>query len=157
VRTVGEQAPERGQVAGQHHRPGRHRLGEHDAEALATGVRGDVDVGGAKSRRLVPVAGSAQEGDPVADRRRHHLPREVGVTPAHHEQPRPRPDHRHARERLREQLPALPGLAESADEGDGPLRPAPLRPRLSGREAVDVQAVGDDHRLATDMADLGDA
>jgi hypothetical protein len=49
------------EVARQHRRPGAHRLDQHDAEALAAGVRGHVDVDRAQQGRLVGVADLAQE------------------------------------------------------------------------------------------------
>ena len=60
-RTVLEHPPEGVQIARHHRRARRHGLHQHDAEALAAGVGGAVDVGAGHGRRLARVVDQTQE------------------------------------------------------------------------------------------------
>ena len=144
-----------GEVAGQHRRPGAHRLDQHDAEALAAGVRRDVDV----DRRAAATALSSSLTWPrkvhaAPPARRQVRARLLDVAAAR----RPAAGARAAAastagSAVEQHRQALARLVDPADEGDrGRLRGAlPVRPAAAPANRSTYTPLGIDDRVAADV------
>ena len=148
---------ERGEVAGQHRGAGAHRLDQHDAEALAAGVRRDVDVDRPQQRGLVLVADL-----PRNSQARGELGGQLGGPPRVAAPGDQDPQARHAGQHLRaapRAAPAGPCAARRSARGTrwsgAPACPASPRLRRRRGEPVDEHAVGDDDRVTADVGGDG--
>ena len=123
--------------------PARHRLDEHDAEALAAQVRRDVGVDRAQQRRLVGVGDRAEHLARRRGARVGRLEQLVGVTRARDEQPRARVRRQHRRQGGERHREALARLVDPPEEGEG-RRARVARHSASRRagEPVDLDPLG---------------
>ena len=156
---VVEDQAERVEVGGNHRSAGRHGLHQHDAEALAAALRGDVGVRGLQRGRLGLLgnpAGEAQHVGVLAGA----VHRLGSVAVADDQDLQLREHTADGGHGVEQHGQALAGLVETAEEHQ-PLETGRGRTDLRHVGGVgccgilrDAHAVGDEHRVAAELLDL---